>query len=95
MSRTRRGPLRTPFRGLPLAAAVLMAAAAIAAAAGARPGRERRRGQSDRPEPGRGPHRPARQRNDGLRFESVKIIDEGWAIRDVAVSLGGSTTYAY
>ncbi|WP_426404351.1 hypothetical protein ACN9M0_27355 [Streptomyces sp. R-07] len=32
MSRTRRGPLRTPFRGLPLAAAVLMAAAAIAAA---------------------------------------------------------------
>ncbi|MFD5768643.1 RCC1-like domain-containing protein [Streptomyces sp. NPDC127049] len=29
------------------------------------------------------------------RFESVKILDEGSAVKDVAVSLGGNTTYAY
>ncbi|MBB4985329.1 RCC1-like domain-containing protein [Streptomyces nymphaeiformis] len=29
------------------------------------------------------------------RFESVKILNEGSAIKDVAVSLGGNTTYAY
>lgn len=29
------------------------------------------------------------------RFESVKILNEGSKIKDVAVSLGGNTTYAY
>lgn len=29
------------------------------------------------------------------RFESVKILDEGSKVKDVAVSLGGNTTYAY
>ncbi|MFJ2093618.1 RCC1-like domain-containing protein [Streptomyces sp. NPDC087901] len=29
------------------------------------------------------------------RYESVKILDEGSAIKDVAASLGGNTTYAY
>ncbi|MFI1978505.1 RCC1-like domain-containing protein [Streptomyces wedmorensis] len=29
------------------------------------------------------------------RYESVKILNEGSAIKDVAVSLGGNTTYAY
>ncbi|MEU6980635.1 MULTISPECIES: sialidase [unclassified Streptomyces] len=29
------------------------------------------------------------------RFESVRILDEGSKVKDVAVSLGGNTTYAY
>ncbi|MFF6778862.1 RCC1-like domain-containing protein [Streptomyces sp. NPDC012637] len=29
------------------------------------------------------------------RFESVKILDEGSKVKDVAVSLGGNSTYAY